>query len=100
MGCNARKINNNVELLCRTLLDPHIESRTHRQDSLRLSRKNETLIEEHLAYSMLKKRGICTNLSETRKARKENCMRRTASLGRQMQKPRRQRHVTHSRPEI
>jgi hypothetical protein len=46
---------NEVESFCRAQPDLHIESRTQHHDSLILSRKNETLLEEHLAHSMLKK---------------------------------------------
>jgi hypothetical protein len=77
-----------VVWLCRAQPDPHIERRTQHQ--LRLSRKNKTLLEEHLAHFVLKKGGISTNLSEIRKARRENCTRLTASIGLQMQNQRRQ----------
>jgi hypothetical protein len=91
---------NDVEWLCRIQPNPHIERRTQHQDSLRLSRKNETLLEEHPAHSMLKKGNTCTNLTEIRKARREICTQPTASLGLQIENQRRQLHFTHIRPEI
>jgi len=85
---------NDVVRLCRTQPDPHIERRTQHQ--FRLSPKDETLLEEHLAHSVLKKGGISTNLSEIRKARRENFTRLTASIGLQMQNQRRQALDIHS----